>query len=143
MVRIPLLDMIELSVDAALGRTGPAAWVGILGSPALRRIGVFDRALAARGLVPVYPADEGRMLTAIRTVKSAGPTAEAAAALEVAARGLEGQGADLALIACTEFSMIADRVTASLPLIDTLDVLVGAVRDFAFDETLEGKVPHE
>jgi len=129
---IPLLDMVALSATAARRRAGPDADIGIIGSPALRRIAVCDAALAAAGLRPIYPTDEPALLAAIRTIKAGGPDPAAAAAIEVAARDLLDRGAALCLIACTEFSLLTDALDEGLPLIDTLDVLVGAIHDFAF-----------
>ena len=44
-VRVPFLDMVELSVNRAARMTGSGGQVGILASPAVRRIGLFDAAL--------------------------------------------------------------------------------------------------
>ncbi len=133
-VDIPLLDMVALSVQAAAARATAGARIGILGSPALRRIGLFDAALAARGLDPVYPTDEPLLLEVMRRVKSVGPSRGAARMLDGVTRNLLAQGADLCLVACTEFSTLVQDMNRQLPLIDTLDVLVDAIHDFAFSE---------
>jgi aspartate racemase len=53
---VPFLDMVGLSVVrvAALG----VGTMGLLGSPALRRVGVYDAACANAGLQVVYLTDE-------------------------------------------------------------------------------------
>lgn len=130
-VGIPFIDMVTLSVAAAARLAGEAKKIGILGSPALRRIGLFDRALAEAGLAALYSAEEAPLLDAIRAIKAGGATAAAMRSVEAAAQDLAEEGAALCLVACTEFSIIAADLTAKVPLVDTLDVLVEAVRDFA------------
>ena len=131
-VDIPFIDMVTLSVATAARRAGQGKKIGILGSPALRRIGHFDRALAEVGLAALYPAEEEPLLDAIRAIKAGEAPAAALQSVEAAADSLAEAGAALCLVACTEFSIIAPDLTAKVPLIDTLDVLVEAVRDFAF-----------
>jgi len=118
-VDIPFLDMVALSGQAVSGRAG------ILGSPALQRVGVFQNALPDA----LYPSDPDALLAAIRDIKANGPTDAARAALRAASQDLVDQGADTQVIACTEFSLIADVVTA--PRIDTLDILTEALVAFS------------
>jgi aspartate racemase len=132
-VDVPFLDMIALSVAKAASMVGEAGAVGILASPAVRKIGLFDAALAKMGIQALYPADEAALLGAIRQIKSAGPGPEARLALKQASEDLLHQGARVQMIACTEFSLIADAVSGEADTFDTLDVLVAAIKDFATD----------
>ena len=127
---LPFLSMVAASCEEA----GHASRVGILGSPALRRTGVFDAALAERDRAPLHPADEGPLLAAIRDIK-AGRSAEAARdALRAAADDLRAQGADVILVACSEFSLHADALAEHGPVIDTLDSLVAATIAFGRED---------
>jgi aspartate racemase len=126
-VSVPLLDMVALSVRHAANLAGLGGRVGILASPAVRRIGLFDGPMAAAGLVPVYASDEAAMLAAIRSIKRDGPTAAAPATLQQASDRLWAEGASVQMIACTEFSMIADAVARRATAFDTLDCLVAAI----------------
>lgn len=130
-VDVPSLDMIALATDHAAVLAGPGGRVGILASPAVRKTGLYRRALAGRGLVPVYPADQDALLDAIRRLKGAGPGPEARAALHAASGDLLAQGAAVQVIACTEFSLIPDVVTGEAVGFDALDCLAGAIADFA------------
>ena len=130
-VTVPLLDMVALSVDHAASLAGPSGKVGILASPAVRRDGLFDAALAQRGLCGVYPEDEAAMLTAIRQIKAEGPQAQARRTLTAASDEVLAQGAIAQMIACTEFSLIADSVAPMATSFDTLDRLVGAIIAFS------------
>jgi aspartate racemase len=128
---VPLLDMVALSVAKARSLAGEGASVGILASPAVRRVGLFDGPMAAAGLTPLYAADEDATLGAIRSIKAQGPTEAARAALKAASEELLTRGARVQMVACTEFSLIADAVADGVTAFDTLDVLVEAIVGFS------------
>lgn len=128
---VPLLDMVALSVARAADRLGRGGRLGILASPAIRRVALFDAALAAAGLVPVWPEDEAAMLAAIRRIKAEGAVPAARAVLRAASAEFVGRGAAVQMIACTEFSLAADEVAEGAEAFDTLDVLAEAVVAFA------------
>jgi len=130
-IQVPFLDMVSASVSHAARLTQAATQIGILGSPALRRIGLFDAALAARGLTPCYPTDEGAMLNAIRALKAHGATDATRATLRAASTALYDRGAAVQMIACTELSLIADAVDPRAQVFDTLDVLVSDIATFS------------
>ena len=130
-VEIPLIDMVALSVRHAAKLVKAGGTVGILASPAVRQIGLFDRALADLGISAVYASDEKTMLATIRQIKANGATAQAQTALTTASCDLLDRGAVVQLIACTEFSLISDAVAIDAITFDTLDQLVGGIIAFA------------
>lgn len=130
-VSVPLLDMVEFSVAHAATLVGSNRVVGLLGSPAVRKVGLFDAPLARHGLTALYATDEAQMLTAIRQLKSKGPRPEARAILKAASEDLVQRGASVQMIACTEFSLIPDAVSPNATAFDTLDQLVKAVLSHA------------
>lgn len=130
-VTIPLLDMVELSVDQAARVAGGGGSVGVLGSPALRQVGIFDKALARHGCKAVYATDQDALLEVIRDIKRVGPSATAHKALATAAREIAARDAAVQLVACTEFSLIAEAAKEKSPVIDTLDALAQAMLAFA------------
>lgn len=130
-VRVPFIDMVDLSVRRAAGLAGINGTVGILASPAVRKIGLFDAALARFGVQALYPKDEAALLGAIRQIKVTGPVPDARAVLRSASDALLQRGASVQMIACTEFSLLQDATTPGATAFDTLDVLVSAIRDFA------------
>ncbi len=121
---LPFLDMVAAACDAALAAVGPDGKIGILGSPALQLAGVYDAALSARGLTAVYPKDPDALLAAIRAIKAKGPSDAERQMLISASQDLKERGASVQLVACTEFSMIADAVADNVHAIDTLDCLI-------------------
>ena len=130
---LPFLDMVAATVTQARALAGGEGQLGILGSPALRKVGIFDRAFAGSGLDLLWPADEAAMLAAIRAIKADPATDGPRAALHTASADLLARGARVQLIACTEFSLISTPTVAGTQVLDTLDVLVGLIRDFALN----------
>jgi aspartate racemase len=128
---VPLLDMVALSVRRAKALAGEEAAVGILASPAVRRVGLFDGPMAATGLTALYAADEEATLAAIRSIKAHGPTETARGVLEAASADLLARGARVQMVACTEFSLIADAVADGVTAFDTLDALVDEIVAFS------------
>lgn len=131
---VPFLDMIEHSASHALALTGKGARVGILGSPALRQIKVFEPVFAEAGLVPVYPKDEAELRTMIQRIKTGGACDISHAGLRVASADLLAQGVDVQMIACTEFSLLGPADLPERQAFDTLDCLVRAIVEFSTGE---------
>ncbi len=130
-VTIPFIDMVALSVARAATLAGAGGRIGILASPAVRKVGLFDAPCRAAGLTPIYPADEAATLATIRRIKASGATDAARTGLAAAATALQDQGATVQMVACTEFSLIADAVGPGITCFDTLDCLVEAIIAFA------------
>ncbi|MEZ5714094.1 MAG: amino acid racemase [Paracoccaceae bacterium] len=122
-IGLPFLDMIELTADhlAGLG----ARRIGMLASPATRRVRVFDAAFAARGLTPVWAEGEA-LLDVIRAVKAGRPDAKPLARI---ARGL-ARDSERLLVACTELSLLTDALSG-LDWSDSLDCLTSAIVAFS------------
>lgn len=139
-VSVPFLNMVELSATRAAQVLEAGGLVGVLASPAVRLTGLFDEALARRGLRALWPRDEEALLGAIRRIKAEGPCRPAREVLRRASDELAGRGADFQLIACTEFSLIADSAAPRAQAVDTLDVLVGAIVDFSLGANLQEHV---
>lgn len=130
-VRIPFLDMVALSARAAAEVAGDTGKVGILCSPATRKVRLFDDALTACGLEAVYPSDQAALLAAIRQIKAEGPVALARSTLAAASSELLAQGAEAQVIACTEFSLISASLPTGVAAIDTLDRLASEIISFS------------
>ena len=134
-VTVPFLDMVELSTAHAAAVAGQDTSIGILASPAVRKVGLFDTQLSKLGLAGLYASDEQAMLAAIRLIKAKGPQPEARQILRAASDDLLARGAIVQMVACTEFSLIADAVAESATTFDTLDRLVQAILSFSADES--------
>jgi aspartate racemase len=133
-VTVPFLDMVVLSAAHAASLAGGGRTIGILASPAVRKVGLLDAPLKRLGLTAVYPGDEASLLAAIRQIKTAGAQPEASRRLRIASEDLRQRGAAVQMIACTEFSLIADAISPETQSFDSLDVLVRAIKEFALNE---------
>jgi len=127
-VAIPFLSIVDVTVRYVRDYYPEAKRIGFLASPAVRQTGVFDQAFKNNDLTIIYPDADGsaELLIVIREIKegSTGP-AQVEAFHQVANK--LASNADLALIACTELSMLARQPIGSFQVIDTLDLLVDAV----------------
>lgn len=129
-VSIPFLNMIDLAVEHIASST-EAKTVGILASPAIRLTGIYERGLRKAGIEPQYPDDDNVMLGAIRALKRDVRDRSASAALASAANELSRRGADILLLACSEFSAVSDAIHPSAQTVDSIDVLARATIAFS------------
>lgn len=132
-VNIPVWHVVERTLDT-IAKRSPGACIGMLCSPALRKIGLYEGFAEKRGLSLAYPKDEDAMLEVIRAVKRGqGGHPDTLRAFSHAANELVEQKADVLVLACTELSVIATELEVSIPVVDTLQVLaddvVAAARD--------------
>jgi aspartate racemase len=128
-VSIPLLHMVKLTV-ARIAAASSAVRVGLLASTAVHRVGVYAREFAEQGLQGVLPRRQDELMALIRGVKRGDSGATAAQRLaEIGAELLES--CEIALIACSELSLISTHLASRPRVLDSLDVLADAVVEFA------------
>jgi len=123
-VRIPVLDMIGLSVAALAALSPKPRKIGMLASPAVRMVGLYAKHLGNVGLESLFPdkAGESAVFEIISAVKANAVTEEHRSNYARASAQLIEEGADAFLIACTELSLLpAPKGRRS---VDALDVLV-------------------
>lgn len=130
-ISVPFIDMVAEATAMARQMAGAGGRIGLLASPAVRRTQLFEPVFARAELTPVYLADDDALLAVIRRVKADGPSRAARDGLTEASARLAGEGAGIQMIACTEFSLIADAVAPEAQAFDTLDCLVRAIVGFA------------
>lgn len=123
-VNIPVLDMIALAI-ARLGALSPKPkTIGMLASPAVRKVGLYAERLGKAGFEALFPDEQGEaaVFATIRAVKAKSVNAQVRAAYDLAIAGLRDRGADAFLIACTELSLLPPP--EGRPVVDALDALV-------------------
>jgi aspartate racemase len=128
-VSIPLLHMTRLSV-ARIAAAEPAARVGLLASTAVLRVGVYARQFAEQELKGVFPRRQDELMALIRGVKR-GETGVVAAQRLAEIGGELADECEIALIACSELSLISAPLASRMRTLDSLDVLADAVVEFA------------
>lgn len=124
-VRIPVLDVIDLTIAKLRALEPNPSRIGILSSPAVRLVGLFATRLSDAGYEAVFPSeeDEAKLFATIKSLK-AGRVGDQRGYDAIARRLSEG-GADALLVACTELSLMFAPPSRG-PLFDTLDLLVEA-----------------
>jgi aspartate racemase len=126
-VRIPLLDMVQLTVEQ-IAQPGGVARVELLASTAVHMTALYKKAFLARGIDTVAPTRQDDVMALIQAVKRGETGARPQADLGKIAREAAGR-ASVVLIACSELSVIAAGI--DVPFVDSLDVLAQAVVKFA------------
>lgn len=127
-VHIPVLDMVSLTAARLADLRPQPRRIGMLASPAVRKVGLYATRLAAAGMTALFPdaAGEQLVLDVIRAVKARAVTGALRAAYSAVASALAEGGAEALLIACTELSVLGNPARSALPTVDALDVLVEA-----------------
>jgi aspartate racemase len=126
-VSIPLLDMVQLTVDQ-IASSRHVARVGLLASSAVLATELYARSFSGHGIDVVHPARQDELMSLINAVKRGETGMEIRTALAGIARDLANE-ADVLLVGCSELSVIAAGITA--PFVDSLDVQAQAIVDFA------------
>ena len=130
-VGIALLNMPKLACAKAAEGMERGGIVGILASPATNTSGLFGGFLAEYGVTSAYPENEAGILASIRRIKKSGPTQADIIMLENEAAALVKRGAEKVIVGCSEFSLLSDRIRTTVPVLDSLDVLVSAIINFS------------
>ncbi len=123
-VHIPVLNMIELTVNALIQRLPLARSVGLLASDAIGITGLYDTCLEKYALRSVYPQphEQQRLMQVIKDVKAGNTGDGVRKVFEEVVANITAGGAEVIVIACTELSIIAGG-TFVVPIIDALEVL--------------------
>ncbi len=126
-LEVPLLHMM-LETAAYVAEAYPSARrVGLLATDGTLAAGLYQRALAGRGLrvLTPEPGVQERLMAGIYAVK-AGDLDAARPGVLAAARALADAGCDLVVLGCTEVPLAVGAGDVSLPLVDATWVLARA-----------------
>lgn len=127
-VTIPIIHMIGETVNEVRRKYPATIRVGLLATAGTLESGLYQQELARHGLQPVLP-DEAvgneKVMTAVFGIKAGRDPAAARDLLAEAARHLEGKGADVIILACTEIPLVFDPAGVKAHVIDATRVLAG------------------
>jgi aspartate racemase len=126
-VSIPLLDMVQLTVDQ-ISSSRRVVRVGLLASSAVLQTELYARSFAEHGIDVAHPVRQDELMSLINAVKGGETGMEIQTALGEIARDLASQ-ADVLLVGCSELSVISAGIAA--PFVDSLDVQAQAIVSFA------------
>ena len=117
-VAVPFVGIVDEAADAC-ARLG-ARQVGLLAAPGCLAAGLYQRALAQRGMAPVLlaPAEQAAFDALLYRIKLGEPRAALSPAMQALAHGLIARGADTVLAACTEVPLVLSQAEVERALID-------------------------
>ena len=125
-VDVPVVSIIEETVDEAVRRVPALARVGLLATSGTVSAGVYQRALEKRGLECVVPGadDQAALMRVIYEQVKAGRPVDLETFSGIVER-LREAGAQVVVLGCTELSVVAEdfHLLADPTLVDSLDVL--------------------
>ena len=126
--RAPLISLVEETV-LETRRTHPEVRrVGLLAASACVDANLYQAAFAAVGVGVCAPADalRSRFMALLYRIKAGDVGLAACMEMRAIAVGLQDQGAELIVSACTEVPLVLDAGELEAPLVDSTDVLVAA-----------------
>ncbi|MCE5242700.1 MAG: amino acid racemase [Desulfobacteraceae bacterium] len=137
-VNIPVLNMVDLTVEAMVARNPGLKTVGILASIAVLDLKLYEKRFSENSIELLRPSDDFQagVMGAIRKIKTGHYGAETVSVVQSAADHLVKRGAGALLIACTELSVIGRAIETPVPCYDSAQVLAEAIVRTARGETV-------
>jgi aspartate racemase len=133
-VRIPVLHMINETVDAVQREHPQCKTVGLLATNGTVRSKLYENAFLAKGIRVVYPDDQCQqncVMSAVYSIKSGGAKEKQAQLLARAADDVTKKGAGVIVLGCTEIPLAFDTSRARLPVVNATRVLAqAAIREY-------------
>jgi len=127
-VQIPIVNMIEETVNHVIDTFPEARKVGLLASTATLASGLYHEPFARHDrivLIPSLPDQQTKVMDAIYGpwgIKAGFRTKPRVLLFEAAQSLIDG-GADLIIAGCTEISLVMLRKRSSFPVVDPMDVV--------------------
>jgi aspartate racemase len=130
-ITIPLLSMIDATVDAAVEHG--ARRVGVLAADGCRRARLYQNAFAARGVEAVFLADEAQLdfMALLYRIKAGDVGDDVRRRMAAMALALNARGAAAVIAACTEVPLVLSPDTLAIPVISSTDALAARAVEFA------------
>ncbi|MEM9423776.1 MAG: amino acid racemase [Spirochaetota bacterium] len=128
-VSIPFINMVELVSKTIICKQPDITRVGLLASNALQIIHLYEPFLERHNIKIVYPPAglQAGVMNLIKAVKAGQETTKDVAAVNQAIEALEADNVGALIIACTELSVMANRLRAQAALYDASDILANEV----------------
>lgn len=124
-VNIPLVSIVDITVEEIEKTAVPSAIVGVLATAGCVAGRLYQDALEAAGFGYVLP--DGAELQTLAALNGRIKSGDTGTAVAVEMRGLADalvqRGAEIVIAACTEIPLVLDASVLTVPLISTTDVL--------------------
>lgn len=124
-VDIPLLSIIDVTIEAIVERAPKARRIGLLATNGCVAAGVYQKALAGNGYEAMLPTDEelSRLMQLIYAIKGGDQSEPVRDEMGKLANDLEARGAQAIIAGCTEIPLVLSDSMISVPLISSTDEL--------------------
>lgn len=129
-VQIPILNMIDLSVQHITTQNIGIKTVGILASAAVINLKIYEKCFSKSGIQTLYPEKsiQDNIMQVIRMIKSGKYSKEEIDKIQHAVDYLiQKKHVEAILIACTELSIIAHEIHTSIRCYDSAQILAEAI----------------
>ena len=124
-VKIPVLNMVELTVKKIVKNQPGIKTVGLLGSTALLITALVKNALVKRGVSIKYPSEDlqAKVLESIKKIKAGSFAQQYIKNVQSAGDYLIRHDAEAVIIGCTELSVISKQIDLKVNVYDSSQVL--------------------
>lgn len=126
--RLPFLNMVELTVEAALARRPGLRTAAVLATTGCLDAELYQRAFAARGAHAAVPrgARRDELMDLVYRVKRGDDPATLREAARALAERFVADGAELIVAACSEIPLVLDDADLEAPLLASSEALARA-----------------
>jgi len=124
-VDVPLISIIDVTIDAILQRDASIRKVGVLATDGCLQGGVYQDALQKRSLTPILPDDIelAKLMDLINGIKAGDKSEAVSVAMRELAAALISRGAEAIVAGCTEIPLVLDASMLEVILISSTDAL--------------------
>lgn len=128
-LQIPLLNMIDLTVNTVVSNNPGLETVGIIASTAVLDLELYRHQFSKKDVRLLVPDVEHQqeIMSAIRSIKTSKYNQQVTGKIQAAADNLVQKGAEVLLIACTEVSVIAQQLELKTSCYDSAQVLAESI----------------
>ena len=128
-VNVPVLNMIDLTVNAITMENPEYRRPGLLASTGVIKTGLFKKCFEKKGLGLITPSDsvQEKVMMAIKQIKTGHFGKREIELVNAAAKEMSLAKADVLIVACTELSIISSALKSDVLLFDTSQILAEAV----------------
>ncbi len=122
---IPFVSIIDVTVEAVVGRSGEDSAVGLMTTPGCFAAGLYQQALADAGrpVVTQTPDELSDTMAFVERIKGGEKSQEVIDGLRLLANRLVDRGARVLIAACTEFPLVLDESMFDVAFIASTDEL--------------------
>ncbi len=128
-VTIPVLHMIDLTVERVIKSKPGIKKVGIMATPMVRMTKMYEDRFAAKGVEALFPEADAEevVFSVIRGVKGGGDSSPAQRERLIGVRqGLLARGAECCVLACTELGVVLEENEVTFDAAETLALAIVA-----------------